>query len=127
MEVYIKVREDGFIEFLTEQDYGFDGYVPVEVSDDFDVMMIGDYRFIDGELIYTGEGTAAKEKAEIQVQIDELKAKLTNTDYVITKMTEYNVSGTPMPEDDAERYASIIEQRVQWRVQINELEAQLNA
>lgn len=57
----------------------------------------------------------------------DLKQKLLDTDYVITKMSEYNVSGTAMPEADAERYAGIIEQREQWRKQINELEVENDA
>lgn len=65
-----------------------------------------------------------KAEAERQRQIAELKRKLTETDYIITKMSEYNVSGVEMPAEDAERYAAIIEQRQQWRDQINELEAQ---
>ena len=67
-----------------------------------------------------------KEKAE-QARLDniaELKQKLFDTDYIITKIAEYQVSGVEMPEDDAQRYAEIMKQREEWRKQINELEAQ---
>lgn len=68
----------------------------------------------------------AKDNAESErlAQIDEYKAKLANTDYILTKMVEYNVSGTDMPEDDAARYAEIISQRAQWRAEINRLESE---
>lgn len=60
---------------------------------------------------------------DVSSQIASLKQSLTETDYVITKISEYNVRGESIPEEDAERYASIIEQRAQWRAKINELEA----
>lgn len=68
----------------------------------------------------------AKQKVEMerQAQILELKAKLADTDYIIIKMSEYSISGTEIPEDDAARYAEIIKQREQWRTQINELEGE---
>lgn len=62
--VYIQADEEGRILSLTEKDYGFVEYQPVEVDDDFDVMTIDDYRLKGGELEYTGEGTAAREEAE---------------------------------------------------------------
>ena len=33
------------------------------------------------------------------------------------------VTGEALPDEDAERYAEVIEQRKAWRIQINELEA----
>lgn len=62
--VYIQAEADGRIISLTEEDYGFDGYQAVEVEDGFDVLTIDDYRLQDGKLVYTGEGTAAREEAE---------------------------------------------------------------
>lgn len=66
--VYIQAEADGRIVSLTDEDYGFDGYQAVEVEDDFDVLTIDDYRLQDGKLVYTGEGTAAREEAEKQAQ-----------------------------------------------------------
>lgn len=68
--VYIEADGDGRILALTEEDYGFEGYQPVEVEDDFDVMTIDDYRLQDGRLAYTGEGTAAREEAEEQAKAE---------------------------------------------------------
>ena len=58
-------------------------------------------------------------------QIADYKTKLADTDYILTKMVEYNVTNTPMPEEDATRYAEIINQRAQWRAEINRLEGEV--
>lgn len=69
----------------------------------------------------------AAEKAENERlnQIADYKTKLADTDYILTKMVEYNVSNTTMPEEDAARYAEIIKQRAQWRAEINRLEGEV--
>lgn len=78
---------------------------------------------------YTEEELARKEAEEAEVerlsQIEDYKAKLASTDYVLTKMVEYNVSNTVMPEEDAARYADIIKQREEWRAEINRLESEV--
>ena len=73
--VYVQADEDGRILSLTEEDYGFAEYQPVEVDDDFDVMTIDDYRLQDGKLVYTGEGTAAREEAEEQARAEAERRK----------------------------------------------------
>lgn len=54
------------------------------------------------------------EKELLQIQIDELKGKLYNTDYKAIKFAEGELS--------AEEYAETKEQRRQWRQEINKLE-----
>lgn len=93
-----------------------------EITDVFEYFLYTPYTAEELEQIAT-----EKAEAERQRQIAELKQKLAETDYVITKMSEYNVSSTAIPEADAERYAGIIEQREQWRKQINELEVENDA
>jgi len=51
--------------------------------------------------------------------------KLNKTDYITAKLAESLVTGEQFPKDDAARYADVIEQRKQWRIQINELDAEL--
>lgn len=53
-----------------------------------------------------------------QNKIAELKSKLAKTDYQAIKFAEGELS--------AEEYAEMKEQRKQWRIQINELETQIN-
>lgn len=68
--VYIEADGEGRILALTETDYGFGGYQPIEVDDAFDVMAIDDYRLQEGKLVYTGEGTAAREEAGEQAKAE---------------------------------------------------------
>lgn len=103
----------------------FDGAIAEDWPKDqtiSDQWIYGTYRkYTEDEL-----AKIAKEKAEAerQSQIDELKRKLTESDYVITKISEYNASGESLSDEDAQRYADVIAQRQEWRSQINELEAQ---
>lgn len=67
---------------------------------------------------------ADRAEAERQREIAELKQQLTDTDYVVTKLSEFSVTGEELPDEDAERYAGVMEQRQKWRARINELEDQ---
>lgn len=61
----------------------------------------------------------------IQSDIGKLKYQLKETDYIAIKLMEAidDEERTQLRE----RYAEIIEQRRQWRVQINELEDELSS
>ena len=67
-----------------------------------------------------------KEQHAVEEQIGLLKDNLANTDYIVMKIMEYQISGVEMPEDDAGKYADIILQRDGWRKEINELSSQLD-
>lgn len=131
VEWKIDTPESGHWETYRDEDILFTDY-PVQIPDDWpkeqeinDVFQCNVYiPYTEEELVQVAKDKA---KLERQTQIIQLKQNLANTDYVITKMTEYNVSGTPMPEDDAAKYADIINQRVQWRAKINELENEENS
>lgn len=68
MKLYIQSDDGSFINSVMEYDDGAGGYVVVDVEEGFDVMTIGDYRLRDGELVYTGEQTAAREEAEAEAE-----------------------------------------------------------
>lgn len=53
--------------------------------------------------------------------------QLSKTDYISAKIAESLVTGEQFPEEDATRYAEVIAQRKQWRAQINELDAKIEA
>lgn len=53
----------------------------------------------------------------VEDKIDALKGKLRDTDYVVLKIAEGAAS--------AEEYADVIEQRQEWRKEINNLESQI--
>lgn len=78
--------------------------------------------YTDEELKQIAAENAENERLS---QIADYKTNLADTDYILTKMVEYNVSNTPMPEEDAARYAEIINQRAQWRAEINRLEGEV--
>ena len=68
-KLYTYLDEEGRILSVTNADF-HDGAVEYEYPDDFDIMDIGDYRIVDGELTYTGEATAAREEAEKEAQAE---------------------------------------------------------
>lgn len=78
--------------------------------------------YTDEELKQIAAENAENERLS---QIADYKTNLADTDYILTKMVEYNVSNTPMPEEDAARYAEIINQRAQWSAEINRLEGEV--
>jgi len=81
----------------------------VEVTDEqYEKIIDGDLICVNGELV---------NNPRIEEQINQLKANLQATDYQAIKFAEGELS--------AEDYASMKEQRRQWRVQINQLEQQL--
>lgn len=102
----------------------FPGAIPDDWPHDQEVPDVFQYLLYTP---YTEEELAeiadARSEAERREEISSLKAKLAETDYVVTKIAEFNVTGEPMPEADAERYAAIIEKRQAWRSQVKELEA----
>jgi len=59
------------------------------------------------------------DKEILQNQINELKQKLSNTDYVAIKISE----GAATQEE----YAEVLTERANWREQINKLETQVAA
>lgn len=127
VEWVVDKEGSGHWETYREGGEQFDGYPGVIAEDwphDQDVTDVFSYYLYTP---YTEEEleqiAADKAEAEKQAQIADLKAKLADSDYVITKISEYNVSGEKLSDEDAEKYAAIIEQRSQWRAQINELEA----
>lgn len=56
-------------------------------------------------------------------EIELLKRRLANTDYIVTKHYEYTVIGNTIALSDFnEKYGAILAERDQWRARINELE-----
>ena len=57
-----------------------------------------------------------------EIRIQQLKAKLRATDYVVTKLAEMKVYSVAAYENEVLRYADIVVDRQAWRAEINELE-----
>lgn len=103
--VYIYAVDGGAISALTEEDYGIEGYEPIEVEDDFDVMTIDDYRLVDGALSYTGEGTAAREEAEEAARLDARAALQLDT--VLRAQARAAVAAMPLATMSATEVADL--------------------
>lgn len=55
----------------TVEEYAGDGFTEVEVDEGFDFGHQGDYKLIDGELVYDGAQTAAEEAARQEAEAEE--------------------------------------------------------
>lgn len=115
--MYATIDESGRIQALIEkEEYAPERAIEVDLPDGFDVEHAYEYVLKDGEFVHS--------PAELptDVQIEDLKALLAETDYVPTKMFEAQVSGEELPKEDQERYAEVLKQRKAWRARISELE-----
>ncbi len=91
------------------------------------------YNESEGYLYYRDFTEAEKEErrkndsiAEKQVAIEEKKAQLAETDYVVIKMYEAVIRGEDITEMKSE-YSDVLNHRQQLREQINELEEQIKS
>lgn len=87
----------------------YDGEIPEDFFENF-----LNYKYVDGKLVFDSGLVSKNEAREL---IAECKYNLQQTDYVAIKIAE----GVATPND----YADILEQRRNWRAQINELEGTL--
>lgn len=118
--MYVSTSDDGRIFVTTDNEaYTDETYFEFDFPEDFDYSLQNEYRIVDRELVHEPIGPSPS----TQEQIVELKQKLLDTDYMVIKVYESMVTGEALPDEDAERYAEVIEQRKAWRIQINELEA----
>lgn len=58
----------------TVEEYAGDGFTEVEVDEGFDFSKQGDYKLVDGELVYDGEQTKAEEEARTEAQVQALRS-----------------------------------------------------
>lgn len=118
MTHFVQVDGNGRINATTPHiEYAGTEMFAFTFPDDFDFSLQNEYRIVEGELIHDPL------PEPVDSQITELKRKLLETDYTVIKVYEAMVTGEALPDEDAERYAEVIEQRKAWRIQINELEA----
>lgn len=122
MKMFVDTDDTGRILSTTSADE-YDGVIDlqkVEFPDDFEFCGQYEYRVVDGQLVHDPLPDPP------ETRIAKLKQQLDDTDYVIVKMAESSVTGVPLSEEDSSRYADIIEQRRQWREEINKLESEVN-
>lgn len=116
MEMFASLDETGRICATTDVEEYADGMSEFDFPEGFDFNSQSDYRIVDGELVH--DPLPEPKEATIAA----LKASLAATDYVVVKMAEATTCGYSLPDEEAERYAAIIEQRRAWRDEINSLE-----
>lgn len=86
-----------------------------EVDDDFDFDHLFCYQLVDNKIKLDKKKANAQDQEEAkQTEIQELRKKLQDTDYIWNVIQE--------GDRTKEYYADVIEQRHQWRKRIRELE-----
>ena len=117
MMQYVMTDNDNRICVIVDnKEYTDDLYIAFDFPDDFDFLHFMDYKIVNGELVYD------KRPVSPESEVMQLKNKLAETDYVIPKMMEAQLTGIALHPEEQARYNEIIEQRKEWRARINELE-----
>lgn len=116
--MYTQIDDSGRILVTTSyKEYTDDSYIEFTFPDDFDFSIQNEYRIVDGELVHDPLPVPADQR------IAELKANLSETDYVVTKLAEMMLTGATISDEDSDRYSEIIANRQAWRDEINQLES----
>ncbi|PKL68941.1 MAG: hypothetical protein CVV28_02170 [Methanobacteriales archaeon HGW-Methanobacteriales-1] len=113
MEIGINLNEKNQV--IVVFDDSINGEARVEISDEvFDNIFNKSIPYLfQGEELVIDEN---KQFYDIKFnQIVELKKKLSDTDYIVTKTMEYQITGKPIPQE----YNQIMVDRDSWREQIN--------
>lgn len=130
----IYYNKDGFVCGRYPHDYPIDvedRFIEVD-RDDFDKTLSCQVGYIwavsNGklELVLDPDETETKKRIDIEKdnQLASLKAYLSETDYVISKLNELKLDDDGEYEKARSEYAEILAKRKQARKRINELEAQ---
>lgn len=79
--------------------------------------------------LYTEEELAQiekeKEKEQLLIQLGDLEQKMYESDAVVMQIVEQQILGVEVMDADAQHYAEVIAQRMDWRSQIAELKSQI--
>lgn len=114
--MFVTTDEDGRICCTSTTGSAENGDDELDFPEGFDFLAQRDWRIVDGELVHDPLPPDPGER------IAELKAKLSETDYVVVKLMEASLGKASIDQADAERYDGIISDRQAWRDEINELE-----
>lgn len=78
---------------------------------------------------YTAEELAQiakdKEKQQLIIQLEDLEQKMSESNDTIMQIVEQQILGVEVMDADAQHYAEVIAQRMDWRSQIAELKSQI--
>lgn len=66
-----------------------------------------------------------KEKQQLIIQLEDLEQKMSESNDTIMQIVEQQILGVEVMDADAQHYAEVIAQRMDWRSQIAELKSQI--
>lgn len=113
MKYVVHTDENNYITSLELNPNGVE--VPDEISYSSDLIC---YKYVDGKFTFDDDKkTKLEEDAMKRNRIEELKRKLSDTDYIYNSIREGGRT--------EEYYAEVIENRKAWRKEIQELEEEL--
>lgn len=117
MEIGIDLNEDNqVLLFYFNENDGLRVKIPEEVLEGINQGYL--YKYIDGEFI---RDTQQEIIIQNLIEIENLKQKLAETDYIVTKSMEYKLTAKPIPDD----YNQILFDRDLWRNRINILQSEM--
>lgn len=114
--------------FYTEQnEYGDRTEVSAEEYEELLAKCTDDMQFTSdmlGEPVLISKREIERREKRRRVYV--LQHKLAETDYIVTKLAEMQLSGDENFSAEYERYKETIQNRVEWRAEANRLLAELN-
>ncbi len=124
MKYFIQLDEENRIVGMNDTSEGLPNSFEFEFPDNFDISDVNNYLVKDGILEYS------RDKVTIRYLIEDLEHQLKETDYISSKITDKLISGTgsnifQIFAEYKEKYSHILEQRQQWRDEINKLKEEL--
>lgn len=127
MTARLVFNEEGYIErfFIGEEGY--------TLTEDFDLRYVYCYHLVDGQIVLDESRKAEQiEKEMVQIEIEDLKKKLSETDFIfIQELEEISSLSNPVTfisdlikilVSYSTKYKDIISNRKAWRDRIKELE-----
>lgn len=129
MKFFVKINEQnqiirtyaGVMDDTQTQELINDGYIEITSDIDGFEYVGGDIPtlYIDGQVIIDEDKQQIdKRREELSLQYDSIYSQLSGTDYVACKIAEGAAT--------TEEYQDILDQRAEWRTQINELKKEID-
>lgn len=112
MKIWVTADGEGRVLSCVWDERFSTGMEPVEVEDGFDVSAIDDYRLQEGQLVYTGEGTAAREEAEKEARENARAAS--QLDAVLKAQAKAAVAAMPLATMSATEVAGVDTLLPEW-------------
>ena len=93
-----------------------EGYAEIEPPDGFDAGRCDEWRVVGGEFVHDPLPEPSEQRRARLVSF------LEETDYVVVKMAEASLTGSELPDADAERYREVIARREAARAEVSAID-----